>query len=171
MKKAINVLFLCTGNSARSSMSEAYLRQAAAGRFNTFSAGSRPVGAVNPLAIETLVDAGVDTAGLGSKSWDVFAAPDAPKMDIIITVCDNAAGETCPIWPGHPSTAHWGMPDPAAAGGSKAEKLAAFAEVFAIIRRLSDDLIAQPDEALAPEKRRETLAAIGARHLGAGAAE
>jgi arsenate reductase len=123
-----NVLFLCTGNSARSILAEVVLGHEGAGRFNAYSAGSRPAGRVNPFAIEHLAASGLPTAGLRSKSWDEFAAPGAPPLDFIFTVCDNAAGEVCPVWPGQPITAHWGVPDPAAVEGSDDVKRKAFAD-------------------------------------------
>lgn len=128
--KTYKVLFLCTGNSARSVMAEALATTMGNGRFKGFSAGSKPIGKVNPFAIEKLDSIGYPAAGLRSKSWDEFAEPAAPRMDFIITVCDNAAGETCPFWPGHPATAHWGFDDPAAVEGSDADKRAAFERVF-----------------------------------------
>lgn len=127
----MNVLFLCTGNSARSILAEAYLNARGKGRFKAWSAGSKPGGTVNPFALALLKEKGIDAAGARSKSWDEFAAPGAPKMDYIFTVCDNAAGEACPLWPGKPTTAHWGVDDPAAVTGSDERKRAAFEKAFA----------------------------------------
>ncbi len=126
----VNVLFLCTGNSARSILGEALLNHSGQGRFQAFSAGSVPKGHVHPLALETLTRHQIATAGLRSKSWDEFAVPGAPTMQFIITVCDNAAREVCPIWPGHPATAHWGLPDPAAVEGTVDERRQAFDKTF-----------------------------------------
>lgn len=125
-ERPVNVLFLCTGNSARSILAEALLDHLGRGRFKGYSAGSFPKGAVNPLSLDVLRKVGLPVEGLRSKSWDEFARPGAPAMDLVITVCDQAAGETCPVWPGQPVTAHWGMPDPAAADGPYAQRLAAF---------------------------------------------
>jgi arsenate reductase len=133
--RVYNVLFLCTGNSARSVLAEVLLNSRGAGRFRAFSAGSRPVGRVNPFAIETLRQAGLPTEGLRSKSWDEFAQPGAPALDFVFTVCDSAANEVCPIWPGQPVTAHWGLPDPAAAQGSDADKAKAFRDTFIALDR------------------------------------
>ena len=127
---AFNVLFLCTGNSARSILAEAYLNSAGRGRFVAHSAGSHPAGRVNPFALELLEKNRLPTKDLRSKSWDEFAAPGAPKLDFVFTVCDNAAGEACPIWPGQPITAHWGVADPAAVSGTDAEKRKAFLRAF-----------------------------------------
>ncbi|WP_076592136.1 arsenate reductase ArsC [Herminiimonas arsenitoxidans] len=127
--KTYNVLFLCTGNSARSIMAEAFLTTVGKGRFRGYSAGSHPGGTVNPFAIEQIAHTGYPAENLRSKSWDEYAAPDAPQMDFIITVCDNAAGEVCPIWPGHPVSAHWGFEDPAAATGTDEEKRAVFSKI------------------------------------------
>jgi arsenate reductase (thioredoxin) len=129
MIKTYNILFLCTGNSARSVMAEAFTWAAGKGRFNTYSAGSHPTGRINRFAIEQIASTGYPSDWLRSKSWDEFALPDAPQMDFIITVCDNAAGEVCPFWPGHPATAHWGFEDPAAVEGTDEEKRAAFSKV------------------------------------------
>jgi protein-tyrosine-phosphatase len=140
--KRNNVLFLCTGNSARSILAEAYLNHAGKGRFVAYSAGSRPTGKPNPFAVELLKREGIDAKGVRSKSWDEFAAPGAPAMDYVFTVCDNAAGETCPIWPGAPVKGHWSLPDPAAVQGSDEEKRRAFRRVFEDVRRRIDSFIA-----------------------------
>jgi arsenate reductase len=128
-----NVLFLCTGNSARSIIAEAILNQVGKGRFRAFSAGSHPKGAVNPHALDMLKRLGFDVTQFRSKPWDEFAAPGAPPLDFVITVCDSAAGEVCPIWPGQPTTAHWGMPDPAAAEGTPSEIALAFADAYRML--------------------------------------
>jgi len=125
-----NVLFLCTGNSARSILAEAYMNAAAKGRFAAYSAGSHPQGKVNPFAIELLAKHRLDSARLRSKSWDEFAQPDAPVMDFVFTVCDQAAGEVCPMWPGQPMTAHWGVDDPAKVEGTEEQKRRAFVRAF-----------------------------------------
>ena len=132
--RVYNVLFLCTGNSARSILGEAILNHVGQGRFQAFSAGSTPKGAVHPMTLQTLAKVGIPTEGLRSKAWDEFAAPDAPKMDFIFTVCDNAAGETCPIWPGQPMTAHWGIEDPAAFDGPEFKQRAAFEDALRYLR-------------------------------------
>lgn len=128
-----NVLFLCTGNTARSIIAEACLNREGQGRFTAFSAGSHPKGTVNPHAIELLKRLNHDTSGFRSKSWEEFAVPGAPKMDFVFTVCDQAAAEACPIWPGQPMTAHWGVPDPAAVEGSETEKALAFADTYRML--------------------------------------
>ena len=133
--RVYNVLFLCTGNSARSVLAEAYLNSLGRGRFRAYSAGSHPTGKVNPFALELLQKNRIDTGGLRSKAWDEFAQPDAPKMDIIITVCDQAAGEACPVWPGTPITAHWGVEDPAAVEGDDEAKRTAFMKAFATLQK------------------------------------
>ena len=129
-----NVLFLCTGNTARSIMAEGILRKDGAGRFRSFSAGSQPKGVVNPLALMTLEAFDYPAADFRSKSWEEFAASDAPVMDFVFTVCDSAAGEACPVWPGQPMTAHWGIADPAAVEGNDIEKQAAFSQAFRYLR-------------------------------------
>lgn len=138
MRDHYNALFLCTGNSARSIMAEAIMNRKGAVNFTAYSAGSHPTGVVRPEAEKQLELAGISTAGLRSKSWDEFAAPGAPKMDFVFTVCDNAAQEACPYWPGQPMTAHWGVPDPAAVQGTPAEIERAFAQAFTVLdRRIS----------------------------------
>jgi arsenate reductase len=139
------VLFLCTGNSARSILSEAILTKLGAGRCEAFSAGSQPAGTVNPGAIELLQRLGYPTAGLRSKSWNEFAGPEAPVMDRIITVCNNAAGESCPVWPGHPATDHWDIKDPAGVGNNDAERRAAFEVAFADLEGRIRTLLEQLD--------------------------
>jgi protein-tyrosine-phosphatase len=131
--KVFNVLFICTGNSARSILAEAILNREGQGRFRAFSAGSHPKGAVHDYALDLLRRMNHPVTGLRSKDWNEFAASDAPKLDFAFTVCDNAAGEVCPVWPGQPMTAHWGLPDPAAVAGSEAEKRAAFADAYRML--------------------------------------
>lgn len=133
-ERVYNVLFLCTGNTARSILSEAVLNKVGQGRFHGYSAGSQPKGTVNRIALRLLQRLDYPTAGLRSKSWEEFAKPGAPVMDFVFTVCDNAAGETCPIWPGQPMTAHWGIEDPAAVEGSNLEKEAAFIEAHRLLK-------------------------------------
>jgi arsenate reductase len=149
--QALNVLFLCTHNSARSILAEATLNHIGRGRFKAYSAGSSPRAnqQPNPLGLQVLENAGISMQGLHSKSWDVFAKPDAPQMDLIITVCDNAAGEVCPVWPGHPATAHWGYADPSEVQGSDAMRLEAFRQTLIAIRRRLDLLVNLPPEKLA----------------------
>jgi arsenate reductase len=159
-----NVLFLCTGNSARSVVCEAYLRARGKGRFRAFSAGSQPKGAVHPLTLETLRVAGLPADGYRSKSWDEFARADAPAMDFVITVCDSAAGETCPAWPGQPVTAHWSFPDPAAATGNDAEKRHVFSEVLRQIRNRIDLFLALPLARLDHLAIKREVDAIGRHH-------
>ena len=132
--RVYNVLFLCTGNSARSILGEALLNHVGQGRFRAWSAGSTPKGKVHPLAIEALRKAGIPTDGLRSKGWEEFATADAPRMDFVFTVCDNAAGEVCPIWPGQPMTAHWGIEDPAAVEGPEFQQRAAFEDALRYLR-------------------------------------
>lgn len=161
--RKLNVLFLCTGNSARSIMGEAAINTLAIsrGKFQGFSAGSHPKGAVHPLTLELLERSHIATAGLRSKSWDEFAKPDAPRMDFIFTVCDEAAGETCPYWPGQPVTAHWGLPDPAAAQGTLDERRHAFAQAFQMMRRRIELFASLPFDKLDHLKLREHLKEIG----------
>ena len=142
----LNVLFLCTHNSARSILAEALLNHLGKGRFKAYSAGSSPRDhqMPNPMALKTLEKAGISTAGLSSKSWDVFATPDAPHMDLVITVCDNAAGEVCPYWPGQPATAHWGYADPSEAAGDDAQRLEAFRQTLHLIHRRLEIFINLP---------------------------
>ena len=144
----MNVLFLCTGNSARSILAEAYLNMAGKGRLQAYSAGSKPGGAVNPFALELLERNGVPAEGVRSKSWDEFAAPGAPQMDIVITVCDSAAAEPCPFWPGQPATAHWGVPDPAAVEGTDEQKRKAFLAAYATLSNRINLLLNLPLERL-----------------------
>ncbi len=164
--RTFNVLFLCTGNSARSIMAESIMTHDGGGKFRAFSAGSMPKPDVNPLAIETLEKMGYPIDGLRSKSWDEFELPGAPKMDFVFTVCDNAAGEICPIWPGHPTRAHWGIEDPAAVEGTRVEKLAAFATAFRYLRNRITAFAALPTNKLASS---EELKHIG-QSEGASAA-
>jgi arsenate reductase (thioredoxin) len=146
--RLFNILFLCTGNTARSILAESILRKDGAGHFNAFSAGSHPKGAVNPFALKTLTAYGYPTEGLRSKNWDEFATRDAPRMDFVFTVCDNAAGEACPLWPGQPVTAHWGIEDPAAVEGANIEKERAFNEAFRFLRNRIRAFTALPVEGL-----------------------
>ncbi|MBP6006350.1 MAG: arsenate reductase ArsC [Rhodoferax sp.] len=144
--KALNVLFLCTHNSARSILAEAILNHIGRGRFRAFSAGSSPRDnqKPNPLGLQVLQGAGISTEGLHSKSWDEFGKSDAPHMDLVITVCDNAAGEVCPYWPGQPATAHWGYPDPSAGDGTDAQKLEAFRQTLHALKRQLELLTSLP---------------------------
>jgi len=144
----MNVLFLCTGNSARSILAEALLNVLGNDRFRAFSAGSHPAGRVQPLAVELATRLGYAAENLRSKSWDEYAGADAPVMDLIITVCDAAGGEICPVWPGQPITAHWAVPDPAAVHGDDAQRRSAFTTAFALLRRRVELLIALPDSKL-----------------------
>jgi arsenate reductase (thioredoxin) len=146
MTTPLNVLFLCTHNSARSILAEAILNHIGQGRFAAYSAGSspRPNQQPNPLALQVLQSAGVAASGLRSKSWDEFGRPDSPQMDLVITVCDNAAGEACPFWPGQPATAHWGYPDPSEVEGSEAQRLAAFKQTMHAIRQRLELLVNLP---------------------------
>lgn len=159
--RVLNVLFLCTGNSARSILAESILRKDGNGRFRSFSAGSMPNGSVNPLALETLSARGYPTESLRSKSWQEFDGPDAPVMDFVFTVCDSAAGESCPIWPGHPMTAHWGVEDPSHIGGTDADKQLAFAHAFRFLQNRVIAFAALPLDRLDTLTLRSSLRAIG----------
>lgn len=156
-----NVLFLCTGNTARSILAEGILRKDGRGRFNAFSAGSQPKGTVNPFALKVLESYDYPTEGLRSKSWDEFAGPDAPVMDFIFTVCDNAAGEACPFWPGHPASAHWGIEDPAAVEGTDIEKERAFVQAFHYLRNRISVLLSLPVAVMERETLLGQLQTIG----------
>lgn len=159
-----NVLFLCTGNSARSILAEALLNREAAGRFRAYSAGSRPKPAPHPAALALLADHGFTTADLRSKSWDEFATPGAPTMDLIITVCDSAAGEVCPVWPGRPATAHWGIEDPAAVDGDGQRQ--AFLNAMTYLKRRIDLFLALPDEDIESAEWRDEVRQIGRTNDG-----
>ncbi len=161
-----NVLVLCTGNSARSVLGEALVTELGGGRFQGFSAGSRPKGAVHPLTLETLAAHGHAIEGYHSKSWDAFAASGAPVMDIVLTVCDSAAAETCPVWPHHPDhgapvTAHWGVPDPAAAEGDEPSRRAAFEHAYRVLRARVEALVATPVASMDRAQLKQKLDAIG----------
>ena len=161
MSRTFNVLFLCTGNTARSILAESILRHDGGGRFQAFSAGSQPKGTVNSLALKQLTTEGFPTDGLRSKSWDEFAGPNSPLIDFIFTVCDNAAGEVCPIWPGTPMTAHWGVDDPAAVTGTELEREAAIVTAFKQLRRRISVFTALPIASLDKLALQKQLSAIG----------
>ena len=161
VERMYNVLFLCTGNSARSIFGEVLVNRLGQGRFRGFSAGSHPRGEVNPHTLALLRRLLYPTDGLRSKSWDEFAQPDAPKIDFVITVCDDAASEVCPIWPGHPITAHWGVPDPAAVEGDEAQITRAFADAFLLLQRRISLLVSLPLEKLDKVSLQERLNTIG----------
>jgi arsenate reductase (thioredoxin) len=156
-----NVLFLCTGNSARSIMAEVILNRAGQGRFHALSAGSQPKGQVHPYALDLLRKLNFDVSGLRSKSWKEFSEPGAPKLDFVFTVCDNAAAETCPVWPGQPMTAHWGVPDPAAATGKEAEVRVAFADAFRMLSNRINIFVSLPIRSLDELSLQRQLEAIG----------
>ncbi|HYG90132.1 MAG TPA: arsenate reductase ArsC [Azospirillum sp.] len=156
-----NVLFLCTHNSARSVMAECILNREGKGRFRAFSAGSQPSGRINPYVRDLLERLKFPTEGLRSKTWDEFAAPGAPRMDFVFTVCDSAAGEVCPVWPGHPTTAHWGFPDPSSAQGTDAEKAAFTADVFRQIQRRLQAFMSLPIASLDRLSLKRTLDEMG----------
>jgi arsenate reductase (thioredoxin) len=161
--KIYNVLFICTGNSARSILAEAILNQLGGGRFRAYSAGSFPKGHVHPLTIETLLDMQYDVSAFRSKSWAEFAQADAPQMDFIFTVCDNAGGEVCPLWPGHPVTAHWSFPDPAAVEGTAEAKQAAFVETYREIAQRLRIFLNLPFDKLDRMSLHKQLKALGER--------
>jgi len=165
--KIYNVLFLCTGNSARSILAESLLNTLGRGRFRGFSGGSFPKGKVHPMAIELLERMNLPTEGLRSKSWDEFAVPGAPPLDFIVTVCDNAAGEVCPIWPGKPMTAHWGIADPAAVEGTDVEKAFAFRRALKELESRITLLLSLPITSLDGMKLQESLRAIGKQRTAA----
>jgi arsenate reductase (thioredoxin) len=155
------VLFLCTGNSARSILAESIMNRLGKGQFRGFSAGSHPNGLVNPLAVDLLKQLNFPTDGLRSKSWDEFAGPSGPHFDFVITVCDNAAGEACPVWPGTPITAHWGIPDPAAVEGTEIEKKAAFAQAFKAMDRRIKLFLSLPIASIDQMRIKNHMDAIG----------
>jgi protein-tyrosine-phosphatase len=159
--RTYNVLFLCSGNSARSILAEAILAQKGKGKFETFSAGSHPKGEIHPYAIDLLKKLNFRTDNLRSKSWDEFAAENAPKMDFVFTVCDNAANEICPIWPGQPMTVHWGVADPAAAEGTEAERRLAFAEAYRMLRNRISAFTSLPIASLNRLSLKKRIAEIG----------
>lgn len=156
-----NVLFLCTGNSARSILGEAILNKAGKGRFAAFSAGSRPAGAIHPFAEDLLRQLDHPLTGLRSKSWDAFATPDAPRLDFVFTVCDDAAAEACPVWPGQPMSAHWGIPDPVSATGTEAERRLAFADAYRMLNNRISAFINLPIASLDRLSLKNRLDAIG----------
>jgi len=160
-KKVYNVLFLCTGNSARSVMAEAILNRAGQGKFKAYSAGSQPKGRIHPYTLDLLRNLHYDVSGLRSKSWLEFAQPDSPRLDFVFTVCDNAAGETCPVWPGQPMTAHWGIPDPAAAEGSEAEIRYAFTDALRMLTNRINIFVSLPLAKLDTLSLQKRLDAIG----------
>ncbi len=159
--RPFNVLFLCTGNSARSIMAEVILNKIGGGKFNAFSAGSQPKGRVHPETVRLLRGLGYDTSVLRSKAWSEFAGPGAPALDFVFTVCDNAAGETCPVWPGQPMTAHWGVPDPAAATGTPAEIALAFKDAYRMLHQRIGVFTALPLRSLDQLSLQHKLAEIG----------
>ena len=162
------VLFVCTGNSARSIMAEAILNKLGAGKFRAYSAGSQPKGRVNPHTVQLLASLGYDTSGFRSKSWSEFAKPGAPALDFVFTVCDNAAGETCPVWPGQPMTAHWGIPDPAEAKGSPAEVALAFKDAYRMLSQRIAVFAALPIRSLDQLSLQKRLAEIGRKQGATG---
>ena len=165
--RTYNVLFLCTGNSARSILAESIINKRGKGQFRGFSAGSHPSGKVNPLALDLLEQSDFPTAGLHSKSWDEFAAPNDIPFDFVITVCDNAAGEACPVWPGQPVTAHWGIPDPAMVEGTLMEKKNAFHQAFRTMDARIELLLSLPIASLDQLRLKQEMASIGNTPAGA----
>jgi arsenate reductase len=161
--KIYNVLFVCTGNSARSILAEGLMNDAARGRFKACSAGSHPTGVVNPFALEALAELRIPTDGFRSKSWDEFSGPDAHPIDFVFTVCDRAAGESCPFWPGQPMTAHWGVPDPAAFEGSDDEKRMQFRATAVTLKRRIDLMLSLPIESLDAMALKQEIDDIGQR--------
>lgn len=159
--KSYNVLFICTGNSARSILAEGLLNDLGQGRFQAYSAGSHPKGQVHPLAIQTLQHWKLPTDGYRSKNWDEFAQPGAPLLDFVFTVCDNAAGEVCPVWPGQPMTAHWGVFDPAAVEGPEDKQRAAFMDVAIILKRRIELMLSLPEKSLSSLSIQSDLDSIG----------
>ena len=159
--KSYNVLFICTGNSARSILAEGLLNDLGQGRFKAYSAGSHPKGQVHPLAIQTLQHWKLPTDGYRSKNWDEFAQPGAPLLDFVFTVCDNAAGEVCPVWPGQPMTAHWGVFDPAAVEGPEDKQRAAFMDVAIILKRRIELMLSLPEKSLSSLSTQSDLDSIG----------
>ncbi len=160
-QEPLKVLFLCTGNSARSQMAEVILNRLGAGKFRAFSAGSQPAGYVHPMAVQMLRNAHYDTSKLRSKSWEEFAGPDAPPLDFVFTVCDNAAKEVCPIWPGQPMTAHWGVPDPAKVKGTEAEQNFAFADTLRMLANRIGIFVSLPFDKLSKLSLQKKLEDIG----------
>ena len=164
-QRVFNTLFLCTGNSARSQMAEALLNHMGKDRFRAYSAGSTPALSVQPLAIKLIADLGLNTSELRPKRWDEFAAPEAPQMDFIITVCDNVAGETCPVWAGHPALAHWGVPDPVTATGDESARRRAYTAAFATLRLRIELLLSlqlQSLDRLATQSNLREIGSVGA---------
>lgn len=161
--KTFNVLFICTGNSARSIMAEGLMNSVGGTRFKAYSAGSHPTGIVNPFALQTLASLRIPSDGFRSKNWDEFAAPGAPEMDFVFTVCDKAAGEVCPVWPGQPMTAHWGVPDPAAVEGADDLKLKSFKDVAVTLKRRIDLMLSLPLAKLEPMAIQHQITDIGTR--------
>jgi arsenate reductase (thioredoxin) len=165
-REPFNTLFLCTGNSARSIIAECILNRVGGGKFKAYSAGSDPKGQVHPLTLQLLRKSNFDVTNLRSKSWDEFAAPGAPKLDFVFTVCDNAANEVCPIWPGQPMTAHWGVPDPASVHGSDTEKYLAFADTYRMLNQRIGIFVSLPLSSLskiALQERLDDIGRIGAK--------